>query len=182
MAKEVTSYNTRVFTNLAIGVRSKVITALGTLVGTSQSYYTAADVAEHLCRNIHGRDPEDYTRFVASVNQVLFKSFDKKLDNVKRTSGRIAAKIAVNTKASYGYRIGMALGTIVNEDTVRESQNNTACYEKLLEHKLPTAKLLVEELNFAQLAELQQAVITRMALLHDTLETSSAIFKHLSKE
>lgn len=177
------AYSSKEFTNLSKDLSAKVFRTLGTLVGTdSNAYYTASDVAQKIAGSHSTKIPKDFTKFLAEVSSILSLANTKGTNNVRRTSKRIPPKLYLEGNMSYGYRIGMALGTpIVNEDTVRESKHNTECYEALLEQKMPTAMLLVEELNYADLAKLQQAIIARMAVLHEVCENTAAVLKHINQ-
>lgn len=178
-------YASKELNRLAVtGMTAHIVNTLGALINVdSAAYYTANDVAHRIMEKMHSISATDRKDFTQAVTLALSQMFKNKTCDVHRTNGRIAHKLAVGGKASYGYRIGLSLGkTLVTEDTVKESRTNTECYERLLEKKYETAEVLVNELNFVELIELQRKINERLAYLHETTLNAALIKKHLSQE
>lgn len=165
------------------GLSQLIVNTLGALVNVdSHAYYTSNDIAHRIMEKMHSISAADRKLFYSAVSAAITQMFINKSCDLHRTTKRIAHKLCVGGKSSYGYRIGMSLGkTLVTADTVNESRNNTECYERLLEVKFDTAKLLVEELSFSELIELQRSITRRLDYLHKTMLDAALVKKHLSQ-
>lgn len=156
-------------------IRSKSVQALGALVNVDNAiFYTASDVAVSMMKNA-GIDEfsipqKDLKTLVSAVSLALSNSYRNNMDNVKRTRARIAPKLS-NGNASFGYRIGMALGSqLVNEDTIRQSKVNLEVFENLQKNKYATAERLVNVMSFRELSDLELAIQARKEQLYNDME------------
>lgn len=169
---------------VAGGLATLIVKTLGSLVNVdSHAYYTPNDIAYRIMEKMHSISATDRKLFCAAVSTAITQIYNAKSHDIHRTNNRIAHKLCTAGKASYGYRVGMSLGkTLVTADTVAESRTNTECYERLLEVKFDTAKVLVAELSFSELIELQRIVTERVNYLHNTMLDAALVKKHLSQD
>lgn len=174
MANEINVTDSRI-QPLFYRIRSKSVHTLGALVNVDSAiFYTASDVAVRMLENagvsVSSVPRDDMKALVSGVSLALGNSYRHNMDNVKRTRTRIAPKLA-SGKASYGYRIGMALGSeLVSEDTIRQSKLNFEAFENLHKNKYGTAERLVNVMSFRELSDLELAIQARKEELYNSME------------
>jgi len=161
---------------LMFRIRARAVSALGVMVNTDSSvYFTSSDVAMKLLQtacitptSLRGSDLE---KFMTYVSGALSMSWSKGTDNVRRTTKRIAPKLS-SGHASYGYRIGLSLGSeLITTETLQQSRINTESYELISKNKMGTAEMIAAMMTFRELSLLELCIQARKEQLYFEMET-----------
>lgn len=163
-------------------VRAQTIQTLSAMIGTDNAmFYTASDVATRLTISV-GVDisalaEEDRRAVIQAVSGALSSAYRNKTNNVHRTRATISPKLYAG-RASYGYRIGMAINEpVVTSDTINESKTNTAAYEHVMKNRYSTAEQLVSVMSWKELSDLELAIQARKEEIFHNTERQLMEFK-----
>lgn len=157
-------------------IRSRSVQALGVLINTDgAAFYTASDVALKLLDAAKIRlddvSVSDFNYLLSGVSQSLGNSHRKRIDDIRRTSNRIRPRLYTQGKASFGYRIGMALGMpTITVDTLRDHKSNVNTFENVQKHKAELAERLVQIMTYSELTSLEEAIRARKEHLYRSME------------